>query len=89
MYLTVHEEVFLSITGVGLGKGRGMFGRNRAPLNLIMKKKQPRKTPWGDEPGKDLTEEVAPLYLITILVFVRYEIKIPFAVVAAVVLICH
>ena len=45
----------MSITGVGLENGLGTLGLKRAPLNLTMKKKQPRKTPWGEDPGRDLT----------------------------------
>ena len=66
----------MSITGEGLENGLGTLGLKRAPLNLTMKKKQPRKTPWGEDPGRDLTVDVAPLYLMTIVLFVRYEIRI-------------
>ena len=66
----------MSITGVGLENGLGTLGLKRAPLNLTMKKKQPRKTPWGEDPGRDLTVDVAPLNLMTIVLFVRYEIRI-------------
>ena len=66
----------MPITGVGLENGLGTQGLKRAPLNLTMKKKQPRKTPWGDDPGRDLKVDVAPLNLMTIVLFVRYEIRI-------------
>ena len=45
MYLTVQTEDLDSMMGVGFGNGLGMSGLRRAPLNFIMKKKQPRKTP--------------------------------------------
>ena len=66
----------MSITGVGLGNGLGTHGLKSAPLNLTMKKKQPRKTPWGEDPGRALTVDVAPLNLMTIVLFVRYNIRI-------------
>ena len=60
MYLTVQEDDFESMMGVGFGKGLGMFGLRRAPLNLTMKKKHPRNTPWGGDPGRRFSVEVAP-----------------------------
>ena len=68
---TVHEVDFEYRIGSGFGRGRGMPGLRRAPLNLIMKKKQPRNTPWGADPGRDLGDETAPWYLRTILLPVR------------------
>ena len=41
----------------------GIFGRKDAPLYLTMKKKIPKKAPWGEEPGRDLGEEASPLYV--------------------------
>ena len=76
MYLTVQEVESLFMMGDAVGSGQDIFGLRRAPLNLIMKKKHPRKTPWGEEPGKDLIEEVAPRNLMTMLLSVRYEIRI-------------
>ena len=76
MYFTVQEEDLLSIRGTGFGNGLGILGLRRAPLNLIKEKKQPKKTPWGDDPGRDLTVEVAPLNLMTIVLSVRYEMRI-------------
>ena len=60
MNFTVHEFDSDFIRGEGLGNGLGMSGLRRAPLNLIMKKKHPRKTPWGAEPGSDLGDDVTP-----------------------------
>ena len=51
---TVHEVDFELDSGSGFGRGLGIPGLRRAPLNLIINKKQPRKTPWGADPGKDL-----------------------------------
>ena len=76
MYFTLQEEDLLSIRGTGFGNGLGISGLRKAPLNLIKKKKQPKKTPWGDEPGRDLTVEVAPLNLMTMVLSVRYDIRI-------------
>ena len=71
MYFTVQEEALEFIIGEGLTKGLGTDGLSRAPLNFTIKKKQPRKTPCGDDPGKDLGVEVAPLNFITMLLSVR------------------
>ena len=65
MYLTVQEVDFDSISGQGLENGLWKSGLSRAPLNLTMKKKHPKNTPWGDDPGRDCVEEVAPLNLMT------------------------
>ena len=37
----------------------GIFGRNDAPLYFTMKKKIPKKAPWGEEPGRDLGEDAS------------------------------
>ena len=71
MYFTVHDVDLESIIGSGLGKGLGMEGLRRAPLNFTKKKKHPRKTPWGAEPGRDLGEEMAPRNFNTMLLSVR------------------
>ena len=76
MYLTVHELALDLIRGAGIGNGLGIPGLRRAPLNLIMKKKQPRNTPCGAEPGNDLGDEVFPLYLRIMLLSVKYDIRI-------------
>ena len=39
----------------------GILGREEAALYFTMKKKIPKKAPWGELPGKDLGEEDAPL----------------------------
>ena len=57
--------------GSGLGRGKGIEGLKSAPLNFIMKRKHPRNTPWGDEPGSNLGEDFAPLNLSTMLLPVR------------------
>ena len=57
--------------GAVFGNGLGISGLRKAPLNLIIKKKQPRKTPWGAEPGNDLGDEVFPWYLRTMLLSVK------------------
>ena len=44
----------------------GILGLRRAPLKIIMKSKMPRKAPCGEDQGKDLREEVAPLNLMNI-----------------------
>ena len=41
--------------------GRGIGGLRKAPLNLIMKTKPPRKAPWGVPAGKSLKDDSAPL----------------------------
>ena len=71
MYFTVQKSFFENIMGAGLGRGLGTDGRRRAPLNFIIKKKQPRKTPCGADPGSDLAEEVAPLNFSFIVLPVR------------------
>ena len=71
IYLTVQEVALEFIIGEGFAKGLGIDGLSRAPLNFTIKTKQPRKTPCGDDPGSDLGEEVAPLYLMTMLLSVR------------------
>ena len=76
MYLTVHEFKLEYIKGLAFGRGLGIPGLSRAPLNFTMKKKQPRKTPWGAEPGNERGEDTAPLNLRTMLLPDRYEIKI-------------
>ena len=76
MYLTVQDVPVECIIGGGLGNGLGISGRRRAPLNLTIKKKHPRKTPCGAEPGRDLGEDTAPLKRKTMLLPVRYEIRI-------------
>ena len=60
MYLTVQEVDLELIICTGVGIGRGTSCLKRAPLNLTIKKKQPRKTPWGEEPGTGLKVDVAP-----------------------------
>ena len=60
MHLTVQEVDLELIKGTGVGMGRGTSGLKRAPLNLTIKKKQLRKTPWGEEPGIGLKDDVAP-----------------------------
>ena len=57
--------------GAGFGIGLGIVGLSKAPLNLIIKRKQPRKTPWGDDPGRGFGVEEAPLYLSIMLLLVR------------------
>ena len=57
--------------GSGLGNGRGMDGLRSAPLNFIMKRKHPRKTPCGDEPGSNFGDDFAPLNLSIMLLPVR------------------
>ena len=55
------EDVALdAMRGVGLWKGLGTSGLRRAPLNFIIKKKHPRNTPCGIDPGRDLGEDVTP-----------------------------
>ena len=71
MYLTVQEEDLESIIGEGASNGLGMSGLSRAPLNLTMKKKHPRKTPCGEDPGRRFSDEVAPLNFKVILLFFR------------------
>ena len=71
MYLTVQEVNFDSISGQGLENGLWKSGLSRAPLNLTMKKKHPKNTPWVDDPGRDRVEEVAPLNLMTMDLSVR------------------
>ena len=71
MYLTVQEEVLESMIGAGAGKGMGMSGLSSATLNLTMKKKEPRKTPCGEDPGRDFCVEVAPLNFKIMLLFLR------------------
>ena len=71
MYLTVHDVDSERIRGAGSGNGLGISGLRRAPLNFIIKKKQPRKTPCGADPGRDLGEEVTPWNLRTMLLSVR------------------
>ena len=43
--------------------GLGIAGLIAALLNLMMKKRLPRKTPWGEDPGSDLLVEEQPLNL--------------------------
>ena len=43
----------------------GIFGRKDAPLYFIIKKKIPKKAPWGELPGRFLGDDVAPLYVRT------------------------
>ena len=38
----------------------GILGRSEAALYFTMKKKMPKKAPWGELPGKILGEEDAP-----------------------------
>ena len=45
--------------GIGLRKGLGKFGRSKAPLNFTMKKKHPRSTPCGEDPGSHLSWDTA------------------------------
>ena len=67
----MHDFALESIKGVGFINGLGMSGRNRAPLNFTIKKKQPKNTPCGEDPGRDLAVDVAPLNFKTILLPVR------------------
>ena len=39
-----------------------MLGSKDAPLYFTIKKKIPKKAPWGELPGKLLGDDVAPLY---------------------------
>jgi hypothetical protein len=71
MYFTVQDVDFDNIRGVGFGNGLCTFGLRRAPLNFTMKKKHPRNIPWGEDPGKDLAVEVAPLNLMILDLSVR------------------
>ena len=56
-------------------EGLGMEGRSKAPLNLMMKSTIPNRAPRGVEPGKNLLDELVPLYRIYIDLSVRYEIR--------------
>ena len=51
----------------------GMEGLRKAPLKIIMKIKTPKKTPWGEEPGRKYWEEVTSLYLRVMFLPVRKE----------------
>ena len=45
MYFTVQAVELEPMIGSGAGRGLGMLGLRRAPLNFTIKKKHPRKTP--------------------------------------------
>ena len=54
IYFTFSAEEFLK------ERGRGIGGLRKAPLNLIMKIKPPRKAPWGVPAGRSLGEDSTP-----------------------------
>ena len=51
--------------------GLGMAGLSRAPLNIIMKSRIPKKAPWGEDPGSSFMEDDDPSYLINMDLFVK------------------
>ena len=67
IYLTVHKVALECIRGSGFWNGLGTDGLKSEQLNFTMKKKQPRKTPCGAEPGRTLGVDKAPLNFRTML----------------------